>query len=124
MPCRPPGHRTPPTATTSAIRTTPERRVGRPNTSTPVRTLQPQGSRPLPSFAAFGEPQPAPFTLGPAQPTTVTGATVAFRYQLTRPGGFEATAIDAWISQSGAEMWLLVHTDPTTSATILATLKA
>ena len=43
---------------------------------------------------------------------------------MTRPGGFEATAIDAWQSSSGAEIWLLVRADPATTAAVLASLQA
>ena len=49
------------------------------------------GETPPSSFATFGEPQPSPYHLGPATPTQVKGAAVAYRYTLTRPGGFEAT---------------------------------
>jgi hypothetical protein len=76
------------------------------------------------SFAAFGEAQPTPYRLGPASPTHVQGAAVAYRYTMTRPGGFEATAVDAWQSSSGAEIWLLIRADPATTASILASLQA
>jgi len=81
------------------------------------------GEAPPKSLAAFGEPQPAPYHLGPATPTRVNGAAVAFRYTMTRPGGFEATAIDAWQSSSGAEIWLLVRADPATTAAVLSSLR-
>ena len=47
---------------------------------------------------------------------------MAYRYTMTRPGGFEATAIDAWQSSSGAEIWLVVRADPATTAAVLASL--
>jgi len=76
------------------------------------------------SFATFGESRPVPYQLGRAAPAQVKGASVAYRYTLTRPGGFQATAIDAWQSGSGAEMWLLVHADTVTTSTVLASLNA
>ena len=82
------------------------------------------GEAPPTSFAAFGEPQPTPYHLGLATPTQVKGAAVAYRYPMTRPGGFAATAIDAWQSSSGAEIWLVVRADPATTAAVLASLQA
>lgn len=89
----------------------------RPGTPTP-------GETPPQVLAAFGEPRPEPYRIGAATPMTVTGATRAYRYVVTRPGGFAATAIDAWIGQSGAEVWLLIDADPSTTSTVLATLRA
>ncbi len=84
---------------------------------------QPEEAPPT-SLAAFGEPQPAPYRLGAATPTQVKGAAVAYRYTMTRPGGFEATAVDAWQSSSGAEIWLVVRADPATTAAVLASFQA
>ncbi len=78
--------------------------------------------KPPTAFATFGEPQPVPYQMGAATPTTVRGASVAYRYTVTRPGGFQATAIDAWQSRTGAEIWLLVRADPQTTSTILTSL--
>ena len=47
---------------------------------------------------------------------------MAYRHLLTRPGGFQAVAIDAWQAGSGAEVWLLVHADPATTATVIGSL--
>jgi hypothetical protein len=58
-----------------------------------------------------------------ATPVLVKGATVAYRYTITRPQGFQAVAIDAWDANTGAELWLLVHADPVTTATVISTLK-
>jgi hypothetical protein len=82
------------------------------------------GEAPPASFATFGEPRPIAYHVGPATATQVKGATVAYRYILTRPGGFEATAIDAWQSGSEAELWLLVRADPATTAAVLTSLNA
>jgi hypothetical protein len=74
------------------------------------------------SFAVFGEPRAMPYTLGPATPVTVKGATVAYRYTLSRPPGFQAVAIDAWQAGSGAELWLLVHADAATTRAVINSL--
>jgi hypothetical protein len=81
------------------------------------------GETPPGSFATFGETRSVPYHLSPATPTRVKGAAVAYRYTMTRPGGFQATAVDAWQSNSGAEIWLLVRADPATTAAILASLQ-
>ena len=82
------------------------------------------GETPPAVFATFGEPRPVPYRIGSATPVRVPDATQAYRYRITRPGGFTATAIDAWIAQSGAEVWLMIYADPATTATVAATLKA
>ena len=88
------------------------------------RQGEPPGERrdAAPVFAAFGEPQPGPYQAGGATPIRVPGATVAFRYTITTPS-FDATAVDAWQSNSGAEIWLLVYANPATTATVLGSLK-
>jgi hypothetical protein len=80
------------------------------------------GEAPPASFATFGESRPVPYRIGPAVATTVKGASMAFRYSLTRPGGFQATAVDAWQASTGAEIWLLVDADAATTSRILASL--
>jgi hypothetical protein len=75
------------------------------------------------ALATFGEPRSTAYHLTGVEPTSVPGATTAFRYQMTRPEGFHATVIDAWQSQSGAEIWLVVRADSATTATIVASLK-
>ena len=86
------------------------------------RTAPGAGGRPPASFSDFGENRPTPYTLGPAERITVAGATVAYRYEMTRPGGFEAVAIHAWQSSSGAEIWLLVHAPPEVTSTVVGSL--
>jgi hypothetical protein len=88
----------------------------RPNPPTP-------GEAPPASLATFGETQSVPYQLGPATSTQIKGTSVAYRYAMSRPGGFQATAIDAWQANSGAEIWLVVRADPATTATILASLQ-
>ena len=81
------------------------------------------GEAPPASFAVFGQTRATPYTMGPAVPVTVAGATAAYRYEVTRPGGFTAVAIDAWQSSSGAQIWLLVHATPEVTSTIVSTLR-
>lgn len=87
------------------------------------RTPPTAGERPPASFSVFGQIRSTPYTIGPAGRVTVAGATIAYRYQLTRPGGFDAVAVDAWQSSSGAEIWLLVHAPPAVTATVIGSLK-
>jgi hypothetical protein len=82
------------------------------------------GEAPPGSFATCGESRPTPYHVGSATPTQVKGAAVAYRYTLTRPGGFAATAIDAWQSRSGAELWLLIRADAATTTAVLSSLNA
>jgi hypothetical protein len=82
------------------------------------------GEAPPAVLATFGEARSTPYRIGPATAVTVPGAGQSYRYLVTRPGGFTATAIDSWIAQSGAEVWLLIHADPSTSSAVIATLKA
>lgn len=87
-------------------------------------TAPPLGNPPPVVFQAFGENKPTPFQVGAGQPAGVAGAAAAFRYEISRPGGFGAVALDVWQSNSGAELWLLVHAPASTVAQILGTLRA
>ncbi len=78
------------------------------------------GETPPATFADFGQQKPTPYQVDGGQATRLSGMTVAFRYQITRPG-FRATAIDAWQSKSAAEIWLLIDADSTTTNVILST---
>jgi hypothetical protein len=87
-----------------------------------VRDVAPVvGEMPPPSLEAFGMDRPTPFTLSGGTPVKVPGAT-ALRYSMTRPGGFEATVIDAWRPAADAEIWLVVHADRDTTQAIVASL--
>lgn len=79
--------------------------------------------RPPASFAVFGENRPTPYTLGPAQTVRVAGTTVAYRYWLTRPDGFDGVVIHAWQSSSGAEIWMLVRAPQPVADTVVGTLR-
>jgi hypothetical protein len=88
-----------------------------------ARTSAPSvGEAPPSSFAVFGQSRAGPFQMGAATAISVPGAQVAYRRLFTRPGGLQAVAIDAWQAGSGAEVWLLVHADPATTATVIGTL--
>lgn len=80
------------------------------------------GEAPPQVFQSFGMPRPAPFEQGPATRIQVRGTTVAYQYEISRPGGFTATAVNAWESSSGAELWLLVDASPQVTAELIATL--
>jgi hypothetical protein len=73
-------------------------------------------------FESFGQDRPTPFALGNPVKIQVPRTTVAYRYDITRPGGFSATAIDAWESSSGAELWLIVQGDAHTTTRVISTL--
>jgi hypothetical protein len=82
------------------------------------------GETPPQALQALGVSTPRPFDIGTAAPIRVPGAATAFSYQITRPGGFRATAVNAWQASSGAEIWLEVDATPATTARILSTFRA
>ena len=89
------------------------------------RTGPPVIGEPQPtSLQAFGLSRPQPYTLSGGRPLAVPGATTAFIYDVTRPGGFTATAVDAWSAHTGVELWLMVHAPADVTAQVLATLRA
>jgi hypothetical protein len=85
------------------------------------KTAPVRGETPPSSLQAFGIDHPTPFRLSGGEPAKVPGA-VALRYTMTRPGGFEATVIDAWRPTVDAEIWLVVQADPTTTEAIASSL--
>jgi hypothetical protein len=88
-----------------------------------TRTAPPAaGETPPAPFKSFGEPRPTAFSLGPPTPTRVAGTTSAVRYEVTRPGGFRATAVEAWSRPAQVELWIMVHASPATTDSILSTL--
>lgn len=80
------------------------------------------GEAPPASLEAFGVPRPAPITLSRPTRISVKGAAVAYSYEVTRPGGFRAVAVDAWDAKHGVELWLLVDASPAVTATIVGSL--
>lgn len=75
------------------------------------------------SLAAFGMPRPEPYALTAGHPIQVAGAAGGFSYDMTRPGGFHATVVDAWDSHHGVELWLVVNAPAAITAQILSHLK-
>jgi hypothetical protein len=85
-----------------------------------TRTQAPvMGEAPPTVFADFGEPKPTPYHISAGEPVRLSGVNVSYRYLITREG-FQATAIDAWLSRSRAEIWLLIDADPATTRVILS----
>ncbi len=71
---------------------------------------------------AFGAAHPTPYTTSAATPLTVPGASVAFRYRVTRPGGFEAVLVNAYNYDAAVEIWLMIQAPPDVTARILSSL--
>ena len=82
------------------------------------------GETPPYALEALGANKPTPFDISTAAPIRVPGAATAFSYEITRPGGFRATTVNAWQASSGAEIWLEVDASPATTARILSTFQA
>jgi hypothetical protein len=87
-------------------------------------TPPPAGEPPPQVFQSFGEARPTSFSVGPATAVHVAGATVAYRYTMTRADGSTATVVNAWQPSSGAELWLLVDASRSITDQVIATLKA
>jgi hypothetical protein len=93
-----------------------------------AESLRVTGQAPLPgrdapaSLETFGEAEATPYTLSAAQPVTVAGTRIAYRYAMTRPGGFRATVVEAWQAQSQTLLWLVVHADGTTTSSVVTSL--
>lgn len=81
------------------------------------------GETPPTSLQAFGMARAEPLTLADGRPAQVKGATVAYTYTATHPGGFRATVVDVWSSRSGVEVWLMVRAPDTVTRTILSSLE-
>lgn len=84
-------------------------------------TLQ---AAPPTALQAFGQPAPSPFSLAHGHEITVQGASVAFEYQASRPGGFQAVVVHAWSSTTDVELWLMVDAPSAQRAVIISSLKA
>ena len=82
------------------------------------------GGTPPVGLQAFGLMQPRPFTLVGGHPVSVKGASVAFAYTATRPGGFRAAVVDAYDARAAVEIWLMVSAPPGVEQQILASLQA
>lgn len=87
-----------------------------------AKTAPLPGADPPTQLATFGQAGSLPYQLGTARPVTVPGIAVAYQYDVTRPNGFHATALEVWERSSDTDMWLLVHANPSVTTTILASL--
>jgi hypothetical protein len=76
------------------------------------------------SLQAFGQKAPAPYTLSGGHPITVTGASGAFEYTMTRTDGFTAVVVDSWYAGQDVELWLEIDAPSNVASTILSTLTA
>jgi hypothetical protein len=89
------------------------------------RTTAPALYEPQPaSLAAFGMSRAEPYTLTGGRPIQIPGASTAFSYDMTRPGGFHAPAVNAWNDRYGVELWLVIDASPEVTAQILNHLTA
>lgn len=88
-------------------------------TSTPTLSTTPPES-----LEAFNVARPSPFTLFDGHAITVPGASGAFEYAATRPGGFHAVVIDSWSDATGVEMWLMVDAPPAVTDELVGSLRA
>jgi hypothetical protein len=80
-------------------------------------------SPPPPAFRSFGEPTLVSYQSGPAHRITVPGTRVAFEEQITRPGGWVATAIDAWERDTTTQVWLLIRAPAAVSRLVIASFQ-
>jgi hypothetical protein len=80
-------------------------------------------STPPPSFKSFGERTLVAYRAGPAHPVTVPGTHIAFEEQITRPGGWVATAIDAWERGTTTQVWLLIRASPSVTRHVIASFQ-
>ncbi|MGI8491935.1 MAG: hypothetical protein ACR2KC_02720 [Acidimicrobiales bacterium] len=89
------------------------------------RTSQPlPGESPSKAAQAFGAPVQLPYSQGAATAVSVPGAAAAYRYDLGRPGGLRAVAIDVWSNPAGVELWLIVHAPADVTAEVLSSVRA
>jgi hypothetical protein len=80
-------------------------------------------AHPPPSFRSAGEPTLVAYTVGPAHRVTVAGTRIAFEEQVTRPGGWKATAIDAWQWDTTTQVWLLIHAPASVTGQVMASFQ-
>lgn len=88
------------------------------------RTTPTIDTPPPSSLQAFNMPRPTPFTLTAGHAIIVPGASGAFEYTATRPGGFQAQVIDSWSDRTGVEVWLMVHASTQVSDQLISSLRA
>lgn len=82
------------------------------------------GEKPPVQLEALGSAEPAPFALSAGRAVVIPGASTAFRYTASRPGGFHATVIDAYDYRAAVELWLMIQAPPNVTSTIVSSLRA
>jgi hypothetical protein len=89
-----------------------------------ILTHTPTAASPPPSsFKSFGERTLVPYRVGPAHRVTVPGTHIAFEEQITRPGGWVATAIDAWQQGTTTQVWLLIRAPGSVTHQVVASFQ-
>jgi hypothetical protein len=81
------------------------------------------GAQAPPAFKSFGERTLVPYRTGPAHRVTVPGTRIAFEEQITRPGGWRATAVDAWEQDTTTQVWLLIRAPASVTRQVLASFQ-
>jgi hypothetical protein len=76
------------------------------------------------SLQAFGQPVPGAYTLSDGHSIDVKGASGAFEYDVARPDGFRAVAVDTWFARTDVELWLMVDAPQVVTDQLLASLTA
>lgn len=80
-------------------------------------------SRPPSAFGSFGLSAPTKVSLrGPATRLRVPGTAGGWRVEVTRPGGFVATALDVWQPSTTTQLWLLIRAPASVTATVIRSL--
>ncbi|MGI8753376.1 MAG: hypothetical protein ACR2MN_13875 [Acidimicrobiales bacterium] len=89
-----------------------------------IRAARPvPGTDAPPQLATFGQSRSVPYQLSAARQVTVPGVAAAWVYDVDRPSGFHATAVEVWQGSSQTEMWLLINAGPGISPVIAASLQ-
>lgn len=92
--------------------------------NTRIRVAPPQPNTDVPpQLATFGQAQPVPYQLGAARTVAIPGVDRAWIYDLSRSGGFHASAVEVWQASSQTEMWLLINAGPTVAPVVAASLQ-
>ncbi|MDE3203070.1 MAG: hypothetical protein KGQ66_02480 [Acidobacteriota bacterium] len=82
------------------------------------------GATPPVALEALGASKPTPFELTGGRPVVIAGTSAAFVYTATRPGGFQATVVNAYDYKAAVELWLMIQAPPSVTGTIVSSLRA
>lgn len=88
-----------------------------------AKTSPTAATRPPASFKDFAEQSPVPYSLSGGHPLSVPGTNFGWEATVTRPGGFRATAVDAWESGTQTEIWLLIRAPAAVTRQVVASLQ-